>query len=505
MSPRPKMEWLEADARLIREIAVRRLLQPLGLLIGVQAVCLAIGFWFQFRLTGSNAEYSAAQATWQQLEQEAISFRQSLTADLTKDPTNKLLMVELQRRCNRLPSSVTNQMEFVLVDGSGSVIGEPDHGEASFKVGDHISWKSESPGVSEPGGQFVRVHSNSSERLGVVLPLSSGHLRLLVASRSPADHFTKEQLWSSSALAAVVAFAWTLVICAVASQLLLSHFNITENHQRQQRDQEALRSAQDLLRTRDAVIFGLAKLAESRDPETGEHLERISLYSMRLATALRQIPKYQAVVTPNFIRLLGISSVLHDIGKVGLEDTVLLKPGSLSEEERRRMQKHTLVAADCLRGIEQRLGASNFLQTAREIALHHHERWDGQGYPGRLVGDAIPLAARIVSICDVYDALRSKRIYKEAMPHVDCVKNIRQGAGNQFDPELVEIFLSIESEFAEIALQFSGVSGPSREIGKQQEIRELQTPQWMTSEQEERLKSALEEEASSDCVVTHTQ
>jgi putative two-component system response regulator len=240
--------------------------------------------------------------------------------------------------------------------------------------------------------------------------------------------------------------------------LLSTRLNSEETRRTAKSEQDALRSAQDLLRTRDAVIFGLAKLAESRDPDTGHHLERISLYSTRLANALRALPEYQSVVTPSFVRLLGISSVLHDIGKVGLEDNVLLKPGRLNAEERSRMQEHTLVAGDCLREIEQRLGASNFLQTAREIALYHHERWDGNGYPMGLSGEEIPLSARIVTVADVYDALSSKRVYKDAFPHDECVRLIREGAGTQFDPDLVRVFLSIEAEFAAIAVRFASAA-----------------------------------------------
>ena len=251
-----------------------------------------------------------------------------------------------------------------------------------------------------------------------------------------------------------------------------------------------------MLRTRDAVIFGLAKLAESRDPETGDHLERISLYTTRLATALRPYPKYQRIVTPTFIRLLGISSVLHDIGKVGLEDTVLLKPGRLTEAERKQMQQHTLVAGDCLKEIEQRLGASNFLQTAREIALHHHERWDGTGYPTGLAGEAIPLVARIVSIADVYDALRSKRVYKDAFPHEDCVRAIRDGAGTQFDPHLVEVFLEIESEFGAIARRFANeAANGNRGVSKGH--RGKSHPERMSSDQEATLREVIADQEPS--------
>jgi putative two-component system response regulator len=231
----------------------------------------------------------------------------------------------------------------------------------------------------------------------------------------------------------------------------------------QQSDGESLQRTQDLVRTRDAVIFGLAKLAESRDPDTGQHLERISHYSTRLASALRRHPRYRDAVTPAFVRLIGISSALHDIGKVGVEDAILLKPDKLTADERARMQEHTLAAGECLKEIERRLAASNFLQMAREIALYHHEWWNGSGYPARLAGEQIPLAARIVAIADVYDALSVRRVYKEALSHRTCVAMIQAEAGTHFDPHLVEVFLQIEPQFQEIARQFADSSNEVRE------------------------------------------
>ncbi|HEX4129009.1 MAG TPA: HD domain-containing phosphohydrolase [Pirellulales bacterium] len=211
----------------------------------------------------------------------------------------------------------------------------------------------------------------------------------------------------------------------------------------------------DLARTQNAVIFGLAKLAESRDPATGRHLERIAHFSTRFATALRRLPKYREEVTPAFVRLIGISSALHDIGKVGVEDHVLLKPGSLNARERLDMQLHAALGGECIREIELQLGSSNFLEMAREIAFCHHEHWNGRGYPAGLAGEAVPLAARIVAIADVYDALSVRRVYKQPLPHERCVEIIRSEAGKQFDPDLVQVFLSIEGEFRDIARQFA--------------------------------------------------
>jgi putative two-component system response regulator len=250
----------------------------------------------------------------------------------------------------------------------------------------------------------------------------------------------------------VMAFAWIAVLQSVVAYLVLMQSQDQTSITRRRAENISLRQHRELLRTRDAVIFGLAKLTESHDAETGYHLERIAIYSTRLAAAIRFDPRYCGQVTAAFVKLIGISSALHDIGKVGVRDAILLKPGKLEQQEWPKMQSHVTIGDKCIRQIESRLGRSSFLTMAREIVLGHHERWDGQGYPNGLCGEEIPLAARIVAIADVYDALSSNRVYREAIPHEKCVQMIREGAGRQFDRTLVEIFLELEREFHEIAL-----------------------------------------------------
>ena len=252
----------------------------------------------------------------------------------------------------------------------------------------------------------------------------------------------------------VLTLIWTCALMSVAVYMVLARFHDAARRTQKRSAADTLRQAQNLIRTRDAVIFGLAKLADSRDPETGDHLERISVYCTTLASALQRHPEFSREVTPALVRLIGISSALHDIGKVGIEDQILLKRGALTQAERARMQLHTTIGEDCLRRIEQRLGSSNFLQMAREIAVAHHEWWDGNGYPNGLKGEAIPLAARIVAIADVYDALSSKRVYKRAYNHDECAEIIRGQAGKQFDPRLVEVWTTVEQRFRDIARQY---------------------------------------------------
>ena len=202
---------------------------------------------------------------------------------------------------------------------------------------------------------------------------------------------------------------------------------------------------QELTETRDAVIFGLAKLAESRDDDTGEHLERIGFYVEQLARELsHRVPE----LTETRIAQLRLASSLHDIGKVGVPDTVLLKAGALSEDERRVIEKHPIVGGDTLHAIRQRLHSpDDFLIPACEIAFAHHERWDGSGYPFGLAGEHIPLPARIVAVADVYDALTSDRVYRAALSHERARQIIVEGRGTHFDPQVVDAFLAQQEVF----------------------------------------------------------
>lgn len=204
------------------------------------------------------------------------------------------------------------------------------------------------------------------------------------------------------------------------------------------------------LETRDVAIFALAKLAESRDPETGAHLERVRSYCGILARSLQDDPRFEGQIDHEFVRMIYLTSPLHDIGKVGTPDCVLLKPGRLSEREFEVMKMHTVIAGETLDAALRAFPGVTFLQMARDIALTHHERWDGTGYPAGLVGEAIPLAGRIMALADVYDALTSKRVYKGAYPHETARSMIVAESGTHFDPRVVEAFLRCEAKFIEV-------------------------------------------------------
>jgi len=209
------------------------------------------------------------------------------------------------------------------------------------------------------------------------------------------------------------------------------------------------------LETRDVAIFAMAKLAESRDPETGAHLDRVRGYSRVLAQHLAGVDKFRGEVNAEFIRLIYETSPLHDIGKVGIPDSVLLKPGRLSDREFEIMKTHAEIGAQTLDAAIQQFPGIKFLEMARDIALTHHERTDGTGYPRKLVGDDIPLCGRIVALADVYDALTSKRVYKNAFAHDVAKAIILKDSETQFDPLIVDAFIRAEAQFIAIRDRFS--------------------------------------------------
>lgn len=204
------------------------------------------------------------------------------------------------------------------------------------------------------------------------------------------------------------------------------------------------------LESRDVTIFALAKLAESRDPETGAHLDRIREYCRVLCEHLVKHGPYVGQVDGDYVRLVYLTSPLHDIGKVGIPDHVLLKPGKLTTEEFGIMMEHTLIGGHTLDAALQNRPDVEYLRMARDIALSHHEKFDGSGYPHRLKGQEIPLCGRIVALADVYDALTTKRIYKEAFPHEEARSIIVEGSGKHFDPAIVDAFLANEDKFMTI-------------------------------------------------------
>ena len=202
--------------------------------------------------------------------------------------------------------------------------------------------------------------------------------------------------------------------------------------------------------------MALASLAETRDADTGNHLRRTQHYVQSLARRLRTHPRFADFLTESRILALYKCAPLHDIGKVGIPDRVLLKPGRFEPAEWEVMKQHPTLGHDAIdKAVSKSEASSEFLEIAKEIVYSHHEKWDGSGYPQGLAGDDIPVSARLMAVADVYDALICRRIYKKAAPHAQAVQIIVDGRGTHFDPDMVDAFCAIAQEFHAIAERFA--------------------------------------------------
>jgi HD-GYP domain-containing protein (c-di-GMP phosphodiesterase class II) len=242
---------------------------------------------------------------------------------------------------------------------------------------------------------------------------------------------------SARAIALYVAIAG----CVIYGALFLLYYR---SYRRQRTSTERLKQSQD------SIIFAMSSLSSLRDQETGGHLERCSEYVRLLAIWLRKEKAYKSYIDDEYVRNLASIAPLHDIGKVGIDDAILRKPGKLSPDEFELMKRHSELGAGILRAAKERLSFHSHLELAIGLTRHHHERWDGKGYPDSLKGETIPLSARIMAIADVYDALRSERYYKKAMTHAEAISTIRDGSGSQFDPGIISVFLTSHSEFESV-------------------------------------------------------
>lgn len=211
------------------------------------------------------------------------------------------------------------------------------------------------------------------------------------------------------------------------------------------------------LETRGLTIFALARLAESRDPETGEHLERVRNYCRLLARQMKLNPKFRQTIDDNYVQLIYETSPLHDIGKVAIPDSILLKPGRLTSEEFEVMKTHTIRGAETIAAMRNEFPNARFLHMAHDIILSHHEKFDGRGYPHGLAGEEIPLCARIMSVADVYDALTSVRVYKPAYTHEEASAIILRDSGTHFDPDVVAAFEACLDEFDGFRRRYAGI------------------------------------------------
>ncbi len=263
-------------------------------------------------------------------------------------------------------------------------------------------------------------------------------------------------------------FTPSIVLARVRAQLELKQARDRLASQNEWLEAEVQRRVRETLLIQDMSMKALSILAETRDMETGHHVMRTQIYVEMLAKHLAPHPRFAAALEPKSLDMIVKAAPLHDIGKIGIPDAVLLKPGRLDADEFTTMKTHAAIGAHAIeKALDQTLARAadvtpeqsrnvfSFMHVAREIALTHHEKWDGSGYPGGLAGDAIPASGRLMALADVFDALTCRRIYKPAMPIDQAVSIITEGRGTHFDPDVVDAFLALLDAFTAVATRFA--------------------------------------------------
>ena len=260
-------------------------------------------------------------------------------------------------------------------------------------------------------------------------------------------------LWTLSVLAFKTASVLLSPVFPIL--VLLTNFSSLSLVKFWREERKTKQRTRELALAQEAIIESMASLTETRDPETGGHIKRTQNYVRLLARTLRESPKHRALLDDETIDLLYKSAPLHDIGKVGVPDGILLKPGKLSETEFEEMKKHAVIGRNAIRATERKLGNKSFLRLAHDIAYTHHEKWNGTGYPQSLRGEEIPLCGRLMALADTYDALISQRVYKPLLTHEEAIRIIVKDKGTHFDPDVVDAFLTVSEEFRNIAREHS--------------------------------------------------
>jgi putative two-component system response regulator len=247
-----------------------------------------------------------------------------------------------------------------------------------------------------------------------------------------------------------------IVLARVAGQLQVKAAADFLKDQNVYLESEVTKRGRELAAIQDVTILAMASLAETRDNDTGNHIRRTQHYLKLLANHLKNHPNFRGFLNERTIDMLFKSAPLHDIGKVGIPDRILLKPGRFEPHEFEIMKTHCKLGRDAIQHAEDQLGLEvEFLKYAKEIAYYHQEKWDGSGYPEGLAGEAIPISARLMAVADVYDALISRRVYKQGMPHEKAVGIIAEGRGSHFDADIVDAFLALTGEFQAVALRYA--------------------------------------------------
>jgi len=336
--------------------------------------------------------------------------------------------------------SLADAQGMVLWSDEESIIGEKYRDNKKFlqAMGGSVSHS-----VKQRGAPEHRSGQVGEETVDLYIPIRSGEHIIGVVGLSTLDPELYRTIGETNRL------IWIMVLCA-GSVLYIALFGMFFRANR------SLNMAVDqLTQTQNVMIFALAYQSELRDMETGRHIERTAAYVRLIADEVRKRNRYPGYITKRYVEDIARSAPLHDIGKVGVSDLILRKPGRLNSEEFEEIKKHCVVGVDILENAQARLPFQTFLEIARQLILYHHERWDGSGYPAGLKREDIPLSARIMALADVYDALRTKRPYKEPFSHDVSIATIENESGKHFDPDIVKIFLDVNRKFLEISMQYT--------------------------------------------------
>jgi putative two-component system response regulator len=375
------------------------------------------------------------------------------TTDTVLNNRPLVLIVDDSRAIRRFVRSLLERAGYAVIDANDGIVGLE---LIAAKKPDIVLLDIEMPNKT---GLEVLAELDANNRLfSVILFSSLSSLEAIVNGLEfGADDYIVKPFKEAEFLARM-----TAAKRIADSKRMLYEARMTAEHTIEQlRQMQSILSDQKLVEQKvreiseaqNATIFAIAKLAESRDEDTGGHLERVRAYCRLLSEDLCNNSSYSVQVTPEFIECIQHAAPLHDIGKVAISDSILQKPGKLTVEEFEKMKSHTVIGADNLQLVFNNYPSNMFIGMGIEIALYHHERWDGSGYPDGLVGKNIPLPARIMALADVYDALRSDRCYRKGLTHDQAKNIILEGDGKHFDPEVTKAFLRIERMFDKMELE----------------------------------------------------
>jgi len=426
----------------------------------LQAAVIGLGWFASLHLARADVSERARDRFMEEVARGVEQFNQQLTQAVdgpVKYQSPAWDKVQTLVENYKLPRGAT----LVLLDRFGRILCHPslrtspnlrsiDYSEVLVTLspsGEKASLAGIEPGTVLTGGTEllngsanVAVTYNERAQARVVAHQSASQLASL-----------ESRLTSGFMLWGGIAGLLVLGVTLVGSVMLVRRYDSILARANERLESEVERRTRTGLSIRNGLIFGLAKLADYRDTETGKHLERICRYCELLA---EELLGSHPEIDRAWIDRLKLASSMHDIGKVGIPDSILLKPGALTPQERQLMQLHPIIGADTLVAIRNRVGDDDLLNMGIQVTLSHHERFDGTGYPYQLQGEQIPLAARIVALADIYDAVTSSRVYKKALSHEDAVTTIRSSRGTHFDPAIVDAFLRVEGRFADARMVF---------------------------------------------------